>query len=173
MSKGKPLLLVDIDNIWSFAIQRETEAVRFYTNLANTAKRHESVKLFDHLAEEERSHEKRFGVLRGMDFVDSGAPRESKENPLEVALKVVRFGENGQAGSEEMSYREVLDFAIKSENASCNLYFALAKRTGNNRIREALCALAKEETNHRDKLQAELEQYEEASMSPPEKSDAG
>ena len=56
-----------------------------------------------------------------------------------------------------MTFRDLLAFAIKKENASCNLYKRLAELFSDPERKEVFRKLAKEEADHRRRFEIQYE----------------
>jgi rubrerythrin len=142
--------ITSVDAILDFAIEREEESHRFYTNLAHIIEKPEMRKIFEQFAKEELGHkEKLLGIKRGKLML----PAAKKVTDLKIADYVVDV-----AVGSDMSYQEALIVAMKKEKAAFRLYTNLANIVDDHNLSSVFQALAQEEAKH--KLRFEIE-YDE------------
>ena len=135
-----------VEAILDFAIEREQEAVDFYTNLASTVKKPEMKEVFEHFAHEEKGHkDKLLGIKRGKTIQD---------------LKISDYVVDVEA-SPDMDYQQALILAMKKEKAAFRLYTNLASMVDDPNLSMVFQSLAQEEAKH--KLRFEIE-YDENIM---------
>ncbi len=143
-----------LEAILDFAIQREQEAVEFYTSLAANAKRPAMKEVFEQFAREEEGHKSRLmGVKSGRR--DIGSPTPIPDLKLGDYLVAEEPG-------PEITYQDALILAMKKEKAAFKLYTDLAAQVGDPEVRDLLLAIAQEEAKH--KLRFETE-YDDVVMS--------
>jgi rubrerythrin len=133
-----------MDEIMRFAIRKEADAAAFYHMAAERSI--PGVKeTFEELAREEEGHKKK---LEGFDM----------EKIAEMELK----GTKGLGISEmmedvpyssDMSYADLLRFAIKNEEKSQSLYASTAKIAPEPMLKKLLLILAQEESTHKERLE--------------------
>jgi rubrerythrin len=135
------------NEILDFAIEREQEAVDFYTDLAQKVKAAAMRDVFVQFAKEERGHKAKLeGVKIGKKLLGgSGAVLDLKIADYLVA----------EEPGPDLDYQGALILAMKKEKAAFKLYTNLAERTGDPALRELFLGLAQEEAKH--KLRFELE----------------
>ncbi|NWF94842.1 MAG: ferritin family protein [Candidatus Thorarchaeota archaeon] len=147
---GMPLTTVQesFEKLISLAIEREEEAYEFYTEAAKKAELTSSAKLLKELAKQEVKHkEKLMKALKG-DVCDTfGCTMEELERrDLNKYLLDIPLAPSATP-------QELLIIAMKREEASFNFYKSLSELTGNASHRGVFETLAKEENQHKDRLQ--------------------
>lgn len=139
--------LKTIDEILDFAIANEEQAAALYYGLAEKVERPGMREAFLHFAKEEEGHKER--LLR----IKAG------ELPTVSEKKVADLGITDQLADAEvtpnMTYQEVLVFAMKAEKSAFTLYTKLAEMTDDPAFRKVFLDLAQEEAKH--KLRFEIE----------------
>jgi len=136
-----------MDEILDFAIEREQEAVDFYTDLASKVKSQAMKDVFIQFAGEERGHKAKLTAVKaGKRVLVSAKPVMD----LKIGDYLV-----SEEPKPDMDYRDALVLAMKKEKAAFRLYSDLAARAGDAEIKELLLALAQEEAKH--KLRFEIE----------------
>ena len=136
-----------VDKILDFAIEKEEDAARFYTDLAGKMDRPSMKEVFQSFAREEKAHkEKLIGVKAGKLLISA----EKKITDLKIGDSLVDIDMSG-----EMSYQEALIVAMKAEKAAFKLYHDLAQATDNADLQQLFLDLAQEEAKH--KLRFEIE----------------
>ena len=136
-----------VDKILDFAIEKEEDAARFYTDLAGKMDRPSMKEVFQSFAREEKAHkEKLIGVKAGKLLISA----EKKITDLKIGDSLVDIDMSG-----EMSYQEALIVAMKAEKAAFKLYHELAQATDNADLQQLFLDLAQEEAKH--KLRFEIE----------------
>jgi rubrerythrin len=139
-----------VDEILDFAIGKEEEAVRFYSDLASRMTRPGMRTLFEDFAREEQGHKAKLTAIKQGKLLASAA---AKVLDLKIGDYLVDVDPGG-----EIDYQRALILAMKAEKAAYRLYSDLAARTEDSVLRGTLLACAQEEANH--KLRFELE-YDE------------
>lgn len=143
-----------IDEILEFAIAREVEANRFYTDLAGRVENPAMRELILEFAEEELEHKaklelevmKEGSVVRE---VEKTADFRTADYMVDAELR------------PDMDYRDLLILAMEKEKRSLRLYVDLAAIIEDEDSREVLLSLAEEEAKH--KAQFEIE-YDEMAL---------
>jgi rubrerythrin len=136
-----------IDDVLDFAIARETESRRFYADLAPLATRPEVRAMIGRLATDELQH----GIH--LEAIKAGeVPFASDEDVGSLDIEEALAQVTPQPG---MSYADLLVIAMKKEKAAFRLYTELAALTASQALRDVLMKLAREEAEH--KLRLELE----------------
>ena len=131
-----------IDEILEFAIAREVEAHGLYTYMAGRMKNPEMRTVCEELAQEELEHKAKLEL----EVMKRG----------EVVSDIYVSDYMTDAGNEmDMDYEELLIFAIKKEEISVSFYTDLAAAIKDEESREALLALAEEETKHKQRFEVE------------------
>ena len=142
-------LLTLEDVIW-FAVQREDTAYRLYKLAAQLATEPPARKMFEELAAEEATHkdvfsrvvEEREEAVRLCSLPEASIAAYLVDVPFRV----------------EMSYREILAYALKAEDSAYHLYRAAAGSTDDEQIRRILMNFDDVELGHRRRLEAIYEE---------------
>ncbi|MGB2809144.1 MAG: ferritin family protein [Sedimentisphaerales bacterium] len=135
-----------VDEILDFAIGRENDAIRLYIDLAKKVEKPEMQKVLKGFAMEEEEHKIKLEDAKAIGFV----LKEEEVGSLGIADDI----EGGEI-RPDMSYADILIFAMKKENVSVQLYTDLAKMAQDEEIKDMFLLLAQEETEH--KLRFEME----------------
>jgi rubrerythrin len=139
-----------LNEILDFAIEREQEAVDFYTDLAGRMGSRAMKDVFAQFAQEERGHKAKLqAVQAGKRVLIAARPVAD----LKLADYLV-----AEAPGPDMDYRGALLLAMQREKAAFRLYSDLAADVPDAELREIFLALAQEEAKH--KLRFEIE-YDE------------
>jgi rubrerythrin len=135
-----------VDEILDFAIGREIEANRFYTELAERMDSPAMCEVLEEFAIEELGHRMKLETVKagGLEL------KEERVQSLEIADYVVE-----EEIRSDMSYADVLVVAMRKEKASYRLYTDLAAATEAEELTDMFLALAQEEARH--KLRFEIE----------------
>lgn len=135
-----------VDEILNFAIGREIEAIRLYIDLAGKVNKPEMRNVLKGFAKEEQEHK-----IKLEDAKTAGMVLQDEEvGSLDIADDI-----EGREVRPDMSYRDILIFAMKKENFSVKLYTDLAKMAQDEEMKDMFLLLAQEETEH--KLRFEME----------------
>jgi rubrerythrin len=137
-----------VDEVLDFAIAREQEAVRFYTDLAAKMDKPATKAIFQDFAREEAGHKKKL-----LDVKESGHLQPSTEKVLD--LKIGDYLVEVDPATHELDYQNALILAMKREKAAFKLYTNLAEATDDADLKSTMLALAQEEAKH--KLRFEME----------------
>jgi rubrerythrin len=136
-----------VNEALDYAIVREEEAARFYTDLAGQMKERQMRKVFEDFAREEMAHKARLlAVKEGRALIHSG----SKIADLKIADYAVKI-----TPGDNLNYGEALILAMQREKAAFKLYSDMAAACTDDTTRDLFLALAQEEAKH--KLRFELE----------------
>lgn len=139
-----------VKTLLSFAIDREQEAVDFYTKLAEESTSPGMKQTFIDFANEEKGHKIRLTqALEGKIEIDISAPVPD----LKISDYLV--DEEPRPG---MSYQAALVVAMKREKAAYRFYTDLAGRTENAQVKAMLLKLAQEEAKHKLKFEIEYDE---------------
>ena len=135
-----------VDEIFDFAIDRETEAIQLYKDLAARVDKPEMQKVLEDFAEEESEHKAKLEAVRKGEL----ALKEEAVGDLGIVDNI-----GGGDPRPDMSYADVLVLAMKKEKVSYKLYLDLAAITQDRGLKDMFMLLAQEEAHH--KLRFELE----------------
>ena len=137
-----------IEDIIEYAIEQEAKANSFYNHLAQDVEKAELKQALKNLAVDEFQHKLRLeGVRDGQVELT-----EEEIGSLHIAESIddVKLRRN-------MSYKELLAYAIKKEDAAQKLYTKLAHMTKRPKIKEVFDLLAQEEARHKLSLEIEYD----------------
>ncbi len=143
----------NVDDILDFAIEKEEEACRFYTDLAKKVKTVGMKQVFEQFAAEEQGHKQKLQQIKSTGNLKN-------ETDQVKDLKMADYLADVEPG-EHISYPKALIVAMKQEKAAFKLYNDLAAKVSSTEIRDLFLFLAQEEAKH--KLRFELE-YDEQVM---------
>ena len=140
-----------VEDMLTFAIDREQEAVDFYTDLAARTDHPAMKPVFKEFAAMEQSHKLKLVQVR---HSGSLTPSSSKVLSLKIADYLVSI----EPGPDS-DYRQILIVAMKRELAAQNLYNDLAGVCDDPATRDLLLALAQEEAKHKRRFESEYEEF--------------
>ena len=137
-----------VQDILDFAIGQEIEAHDFYMNLAEMVVDADLRQTIRDFAIDEVQHRIRLEAIKAgeIGFVDD------EVGSLDVAETVAEV-----EPSAEMSFVDLLVIAMKKEKAAFRVYTNLASITTNERFRATLLGLAREEAQHKLRLEIEYD----------------
>lgn len=139
------------DEILDFAIEKEQEAVNFYTRLANNARNDEMKQVFEQFAQEEVNHKMRLQKIKDdRSFVFS----DEKVMDLSISDYVVPT-----QITPDMSYQDALVVAMNREKAAFKLYMKLASKVEDATMKDLFLSLAQEESKHKLRFELEYDEY--------------
>jgi rubrerythrin len=145
------LQLDTIDKILDFAIAKEEDAFRFYSELAEKMDLPHMKEVFTEFAREEQGHkEKLLAVKEGQQLLSA----EQKVQDLKIGDKLEDIVLTSDAG-----YQEALMVAMKAEKAAFQLYHALAQATDKPDLKQLFLALAQEEAKHKLRFEIEYDEH--------------
>lgn len=139
-----------VDEILDFAIGREEEAARFYSDLAGRSARPAVRQVFEGLASEELEHKEKLEAIKEGGSLSLAADKVQH-------LNIAGYLEDVKVGPR-MTYQDALTLAIKREEAELKMYSDLADAAEDDAVRTTLRALAQEEAGH--KLRIEIAYHE-------------
>lgn len=141
----------NIDEILDYAISREEDAARLYSSLAQKVKRPGMKTAFLEFAKEEGRHRARLMKIKEGDIP---AVTVEKVQNLRITETLV-----APEFSENMSYQEILAYAMKSEKATFTLYTNLAEMTDDPALSVVFSSLAQEEAKHKLRFEIEYDDH--------------
>jgi len=145
--------LTTFEGVLDFAIRGEKDSAALYEELAGRAKNENMKRSLMQFAGEERGHQAKLESIKGG---STALPLETDITDLKIAGILVDV-----TPSEDMTYQEVLIFAMKKEKEAFILYTTLGDYTDDPVLKETFHALAQEEARH--KLRFEME-YDDGVM---------
>ena len=138
----------DINEVLTFAINQEQEAINFYSELAEQAKSNDIKETFYDFVKEEMQHKAKLMKIK-MEGSFSDIKNE-KVQDLMISDYLVPV-----KPTAEMTYQQALIVVMKKERAAYRLYKNLSKMSPTKELKDLFYLLALEEANH--KLQFEQE----------------
>lgn len=136
---------VTLEDVVKFAVQREDEAVQLYSEAARLSTDVASRKMFEDFVAEETGHKK---VFSNIDLTKSEQLRCQKMPDMGIGKYLVSIPLR-----PNMSYPEILQFAIKAEDSAYNLYSAAAAATDDPHVKKTLQAFADVELGHKKRIE--------------------
>lgn len=141
---------VTLEEVIGFAIEREDTAYRLYKRAAELSTSIASKKMFEELAQEEATHKAVFSKV-DEDKAESHKLCKLPESSIAKYLADVPFREN-------LSYSEILAYALKTEENAYQLYKAAAGMADDPKLQKVLMTFADVELGHRRRLEAIYEE---------------
>ena len=143
--------LRSVDEILDFAIGKEEEAARMYSDLAEQMQNKAMSEVFQQFSREELEHKEK--LLQIKDGKQLLLAPEYIAN-LGIADYVVDV-----EPSREMDYQQALLLAMKEEKAAFIMYGQLAAATDHPELQTTLLGLAQEEAKHKLRIEIEYDEY--------------
>ena len=141
---------VTLEDVVKFAVEREDTAFKLYTRAAELSATIPAKKMFEELAAEEATHKEIFSKIKA-DNAEHHKMCTIPETSIAQYLADVPF-------RADMSYQEILTFALKTEDNAFHLYKAAAGMTDDEKLQKVLMNFADVELGHRRRLEAIYEE---------------
>ena len=141
---------VTLDEVIKFAVEREDTAYKLYKRAAELSTEISSKKMFEELAAEEATHKDVFSKI-DEDKAESHKLCTLPESSIAKYLADVPF-------RPDMTYNEILGYALKTEENAYQLYKAAAGMTDDEKLQKVLMTFADVELGHRRRLEAIYEE---------------
>jgi rubrerythrin len=155
MGKESSMKFDSLDAIVDFAIEKEKEAVAFYTDLAKQEAFSGSKDLFTDFAKEEQKHEK---LLQ--DFKTKGFTPAMKAYKLKWIKDIKRSDYVVDLEYRKgMAYNEILMLAMKREENALKLYNDFLKQAETPDSQKLFKMLCQEEAKHKLALETMYDDY--------------
>ncbi|NOX87582.1 MAG: ferritin family protein [Calditrichaeota bacterium] len=139
-----------LKDLLNVAIKQEQNSQKLYQRGVDTATDEETRKFFKKLLDEEKEHEKMLFNIRETELYDLDIVINDPEL-LEIAR--TSHGSDDLYLPDDLTIEDVLEMAMKRENVARLRYEKAAKLAKNEEVIELLTNLAKEEENHRLKVE--------------------
>lgn len=130
-----------LEEIIKFAVQREETAYQLYKTAAETSTSIAARKMFEEMAAEEKGHKEVFSKIDLAEAAGFSA-RTSTDMKLSEYLVDIPLRPN-------MTYQEILTYAIKTEESAYQLYTAAAEMTDDPKLKKTLKVFADVEKGHK------------------------
>ncbi len=134
-----------MDDILDLALEREDAAYRLYLNAAKKATNQSAKKIFEELAEQEAGHKK---LILKLDKQKIAGYAFTQVPDLGISEYLVNIPYH-----DNMTYQEILVYAMKSEEKSYRYYMEAEKMTDDPELKQLLLMLANEEKKHKFRLE--------------------
>ncbi len=142
-----------VDEILTFAIDREKEAVEFYASLAKEATHASLKETFVNFSKEEEKHVTLLSDISG-NKEKIGSYKFKKITDLKISDYMVE-----KEYEEGMPMPEILKLAMKKEEVAVKLYKDLANQTENEDAKKVFLILVQEEAKHKLGLETMYDDY--------------
>jgi rubrerythrin len=143
--KGIAMGFATFEEIIKFAVKREETAYRLYKTAAERAQSIAARKMFEEMAAEEAGHKASFEKL---DLQQAENYKFSAHADMKLAeyMADIPF-------REDMSYPEILHFALKTEENAYKLYSSAAEMIADPKLKKMLQVLADVEKGHKLRIE--------------------
>ncbi len=142
-----------VDEILNFAIDREKEAVTFYSDLSKKETTTSIKETFKELAQEEAKHVKLLtGFTKNKAAIDSYEVKEIADLKISDYLTDIEY-------SEGMVMEDIITLAMKREEMAAKLYKELEHKTGDQEAVKLFRLLFQEESEHKLKFEQMYDDY--------------
>ncbi len=139
-----------LENVLTFAAEKENEAYILYTSFLKIVKNVAAQKLLEELAAQELDHKELIeNALASGDVGTIGG----KQNIREISFS--DYMVPGTIGPES-NPQDVIQFAMKMEQAAYDLYNSLLKNYGGTNLEPLFSRLVQEELTHKEILEDQL-----------------
>lgn len=134
-----------IEEIIAFAVKREESAYQLYKSAAEKTTSIATRKMFEEMATEEAGHKQ---VFSRVDLAAAHQHASSKIPDMHLSeyMADIPF-------RSDMSYDEILRYAIKTEESAWRLYTAAADMTDDPQLKKTLLVFADVEKGHKKRLE--------------------
>lgn len=136
------------------ALTMEEESIELYTSAKAKVVNPGSMVFLNELVEEEKNHKNK--ILEAMRDPEKVKEIGSLDTKI-LDLKIVDYLEDVSL-SPDAGYQQILIYAGKKEKKSHDFYIELAKKYGGKQIGELFAKLAREELEHKYKLEKEYDE---------------
>lgn len=142
-----------VDEILKFAVDKEKEAVEFYSSLAKEATRASLKETFERFAKEEEKHVSLLSDISGNKAkIDSYQFKKITDLKISDYMVEIEY-------QEGMPMPEILKIAMKREEKAVKLYTMLADQTDNKDAKKVFMILVQEESKHKLGLESMYDDY--------------
>jgi rubrerythrin len=141
-----------VEEALNYAIKREIEAARFYTQLSEKMRKREMKAALLSMAEEEKGHRDRLIAIR-----DGGGFTGDETERKVTDLKIAEFVQMPVI-TDDLDWSLALVVAMKREKAAQQLYLKMAEAAPNAELRQTFLGLAQEEAGHKLRFEQEYDE---------------
>lgn len=140
------MAFASIEDILEFALEKEDASYRLYKSAAKTSLNLSAKKLFEEMAEQEAVH-KRFIQQLDREKIVRYALKNVPDLKISEYLVDIPY-------REDMTFQEILQFAMKSEEKAYRLYAEAESMTDDPELKKLFLMLANEEKKHKFRLES-------------------
>lgn len=144
------LIFKNFNDVFDLLIEDEEEAIEVYRTMARRSQNIESRKTFEQFVRDETGHYMELKKMR------SGYTRDNFPLPMQVKTTKPDKTVHQIDEIKQMSYQDILRFAIKEEQKSEQLYLDIARQLKDHQVNELFAHIAEEENRHRRRLEKML-----------------
>ena len=142
-----------LENALTFAADKENASSMLYTSFRNIVKNRAAKKLLEELAAQELQHKELIeNALASGDIAAIGGKHDISE------LSFSDYMVSGSIGPES-DPQDVMQFAMKMEQAAFELYSDLLENYGGTNLESLFSKLAREELKHKEILEYQYEKH--------------
>jgi len=142
---------VSLEEIINYAVSREELAYQLYTDAAAKSNTISARKMFEEMAAEEAGHKDVFSKIDVAVLHEESARKTPHLNLSEYLVDIEL--------RPDMSYPEILRFAMKAEESAWKLYEAAAEMTDDPKIKRTLQVFAEVEKGHKKRIEALYDEH--------------
>ncbi len=136
---------VTLDEIIKFAVKREEAAYQLYKNAAAISTSISAKKMFEEMAAEEAGHKEVFGKM--------SLERAEEYKAIKIAAMNIGKYLTEVPLKPNMTYQEILTYAMKAEEEAYQLYTAAAESVEDPKLKKVLTVFADVEKGHKIKIE--------------------
>lgn len=140
-----------LEDVIKFAVKREDTAFRLYKTAAEKATNPGIRKMFEELAAEEAGHKE---VFSRIEVAEAISTKIDAAHDMKLSQYMV-----DPPFRADMTYAELLRFAIKTEENACNLYRTAAEMAEDPKLKKTLQVFADVENGHRLRLEKVYDEH--------------
>ena len=136
---------VTLEEVIKFAVQREDTAAQLYARAAQMTTSISARKMFEEFVQEELGHKKVFSQM------DSAKAEQYKARQI-PDMGISKYLADIEL-KPDMTYSQILQFAIKTEENAYQLYKAAAEATEDPQLKKTLEVFADVELGHKKRIE--------------------
>lgn len=136
---------ISLEEVIKFAIEREETAYKLYTHAAQQTTSIAARKMFEEMAAEEAGHKEVFSKI---DLARAEQHKSTQIPDMKISQYLVDV-----PFQPDMTYQEILTYAIKTEDNACKLYEAAVTMTDDPHLKNVLQVFADVEKGHKFRLE--------------------
>jgi rubrerythrin len=136
---------ITLEEVIKFAVQREDIAYNLYKEAATKTTSIAARKMFEEFAAEEAGHKQ---VFSRIDLAKAEQYQASKLSDMGISKYLVHI-----ELKPDMTYAEILQYAIKTEEDAYQLYKAAAEMTDDPHLKKTLEVFADVELGHKKRIE--------------------